>query len=57
MGRGFLPGSEQQENHRHQFVLAELLPIGFGIAQRGDQSVRQRSASRSRDYGEDSGRR
>ena len=49
MGGGFLPGSEEQEDHRDQFVLAELLPVGFGIAQRGDQSVRQRSASRSRD--------
>ena len=48
MGGGFLPRAEEQENHRDQFVLAELLPVSFGVAQRGDQSVRQRSASRSR---------
>ena len=57
MGRGFLSGSEQQEDHRYQFVLAQGLSIGFGIAQRGDQTVRLRSASRSARRGEDSGRR
>ena len=33
-------------DHRYQFVLAERLAIGFGIAQRGDQPVRQRPAAR-----------
>ena len=49
MGGGFLPSSEEQEDHRDQFVLAERLAVRFGIAQRGDQSVGQRSASRPRD--------
>ena len=32
MGGGFLPGTEKQEDHRDKFVLAELLPVSFGIA-------------------------
>src|SRR4051812_3595501 len=47
VGRRFLTSSEQEKNHRYQFVLGKRLPVNSNIAQSRNKAVRLRAAVRS----------